>query len=74
MDARRIGIAAATRRRGGLFVACLVIVLLCFAFAFGLCWAGASGSLAPRSCIAGRTFLVLIGVAGVDRRTASSAR
>ena len=35
MDARRIGIAAALAVVG-LFVACLLVVLLCFAFAYGL--------------------------------------
>ena len=35
MDARRIGIAAALAVVG-LFVGCLLVVLLCFAFAYGL--------------------------------------
>jgi hypothetical protein len=39
MDAQRIGIAAGLAVVG-LFVACLVVVLLCFAFAFGLVAAG----------------------------------
>jgi len=39
MDARRIGIAAALAVVG-LFVACLVLVLLCFAYAAGLVAAG----------------------------------
>jgi hypothetical protein len=39
MDARRIGIASALAIVG-MFVACLVVVLLCFAFAFGLVAAG----------------------------------
>ncbi len=39
MDARRVGLAAALVAIG-LFVGCLVIVLLCFAFAYGLVEAG----------------------------------
>ena len=35
MDARRIGIVAGIAVVG-LFVACLIVVLLCFAFAYGL--------------------------------------
>ena len=39
MDARRIGIAAALAVVG-LFVTCLIVVLLCFAYAYGLEAAG----------------------------------
>ena len=39
LDARRIGIASALAGVG-MFVACLVVVLLCFAYAFGLVAAG----------------------------------
>ncbi len=39
LDARRIGIAAALAVVG-LFVGCLLVVLLCFAFAYGLVAAG----------------------------------
>jgi hypothetical protein len=42
LDARRIGIASALGVVG-MFVACLVVVLLCFAYAFGLVAVGAPG-------------------------------
>ena len=35
-DAKRVGIGGALLRHGALFAACLVLMLLCFAFAFGL--------------------------------------
>ena len=44
MDARRIGIAAALAVVG-LFVGCLLVVLLCFAFAYGLAAIGVPGGL-----------------------------
>ena len=47
MDAQRIGIAAALAVVG-LFVGCLLVVLLCFAFAYGLDARPGSGS-GPRS-------------------------
>src|ERR1700744_810668 len=62
MDARRIGIAAALAVVG-LFVACLLVVLLCFAFAFGLVAAGI-WTWAAFLIVAG-TCLLLIGVAGL---------
>ena len=60
MDARRIGIAAALAVVG-LFVACLIVVLLCFAYAYGLVAARhlASG---PRSSSWRAPCLVLIGL------------
>jgi uncharacterized membrane protein len=44
MDARRIGIAAVLAVIG-LFVGCLLIVLLCFAYAYGLAAIGVPGGL-----------------------------
>ena len=62
MDARRIGIAAALVVIG-LFVTCLVVVLLCFAYAFGLVaagiWAWAAFLIVAGTC------LLLIGLAGL---------
>jgi Putative Actinobacterial Holin-X, holin superfamily III len=62
MDARRIGIAAVLAVVG-LFVACLVVVLLCFAFAYGLMalgiWPWAAFLIVAGTC------LLLIGLAGL---------
>jgi hypothetical protein len=62
MDARRIGIASGLAVVG-MFVACLVVVLLCFAFAFGLVAAGI-WTWAAFLIVAG-TCVLLIGVAGL---------
>src|ERR1700761_2158540 len=62
MDARRIGIAAALAVVG-LFVACLLVVLLCFAFAYGLVAAGI-WTWAAFLIVAGAR-LLLIGLAGL---------
>lgn len=62
MDARRIGIAAALAVVG-LFVACLLVVLLCFAFAYGLVAAGI-WTWAAFLIVAG-TCLLLIGLSGL---------
>lgn len=62
MDARRIGIAAVLAVVG-LFVACLLVVLLCFAFAYGLVAAGI-WTWAAFLIVAG-TCLLLIGLAGL---------
>ena len=62
MDARRIGIAAALAVVG-LVGACLIIVLLCFAFAFGLEAAGI-WTWAAFLIVAG-TVLLLIALAGL---------
>jgi hypothetical protein len=62
MDARRIGIAAALAVVG-LFVACLLLVLLCFAFAYGLVAAGI-WTWAAFLIVAG-TCLLVIGIAGL---------
>jgi hypothetical protein len=62
MDARRIGIAAALAVIG-LFVLCLLVVLLCFAFAYGLVaagiWVWASFLIVAGTC------LLLIALAGL---------
>jgi Putative Actinobacterial Holin-X, holin superfamily III len=62
MDARRIGIAAALAVVG-LFVGCLLVVLLCFAFAYGLAAAGIW--LWASFLIVAGTCLLLIGLAGL---------
>lgn len=62
MDAQRIGIAAAFSVVG-LFAACLLVVLLCFAFAYGLVAAGI-WTWAAFLIVAG-TCLLLIGLAGL---------
>ena len=62
MDARRLGIAAALAVVG-LFVGCLLVVLLCFAFAYGLEAAGIW--LWAAFLIVAGTCLVLIGLAGL---------
>jgi Putative Actinobacterial Holin-X, holin superfamily III len=62
MDARRVGIAAALAVVG-MFVACLLVVLLCFAYAYGLVAAGI-WTWAAFLIVAG-TCLVLIGLAGL---------
>jgi uncharacterized membrane protein YqjE len=62
MDARRIGIAAVLAVVG-LFVGCLVVVLLCFAFAYGLVAAGI-WDWAAFLIVAG-TCVLVIGVAGL---------
>ncbi len=62
MDARRIGIAAALAVVG-LFVGCLLFVLLCFAFAYGLAAAGIW--LWAAFLIVAGTCLLLIGLAAL---------
>ena len=62
MDARRIGIAAALAVVG-LFVGCLLVVLLCFAFAYGLAAAGIW--LWAAFLIVAGTCLLLIALAGL---------
>jgi Putative Actinobacterial Holin-X, holin superfamily III len=62
MDVRRIGIVAALAVVG-LFILCLLVVLLCFAFAFGLValgiWEWAAFLIVAGTC------LLLIGLAGL---------
>jgi hypothetical protein len=62
MDARRIGIAAVLAVVG-LFVACLVLVLLCFAYAYGLQEAGIA--LWAAFLIVAGTCVLIIGLAGL---------
>ena len=62
MDARRVGIASALAVVG-LFVTCLIVVLLCFAFAYGLVAAGI-WTWAAFLIVAG-TCLLLVGLAGL---------
>ena len=62
MDARRIGVAAALAVVG-LFVGCLLVVLLCFAFAYGLAAAGIW--LWASFLIVAGTCLLLIALAGL---------
>ena len=62
MDARRIGFASALAVVG-LFGACLIIVLLCFGYAYGLVAAGI-WAWAAFLIVAG-TVLVFIGLAGL---------
>lgn len=62
LDAKRIGIAAGLGVVG-LFVVCLLVVLLCFAFAYGLVAAGI-WEWAAFLIVAG-TCLLLIGAAGL---------
>jgi uncharacterized membrane protein YqjE len=64
MDARRIVIAAALAVVG-LFVGCLVLVLLCFAFAYGLVAAGIWGGTWFAFVVVALTCVVLIVVAGL---------
>jgi hypothetical protein len=63
MDARRIGIVAGIAVVG-LFVACLIVVLLCFALAYGLVAAFDIPVYAGFLCTVGAC-LVIIGVAGL---------
>jgi hypothetical protein len=62
MDARRIAMAAALAVIG-LFVACLLVVLLCFAFAYGLVAAGIW--IWTAFLIVAGTCLLLIALAGL---------
>jgi hypothetical protein len=62
MDARRIGIASALGVVG-MFVTCLVVVLLCFAFAYGLVAAGI-WTWAAFLIVAG-TCVLVIGIAAL---------
>jgi hypothetical protein len=59
MDARRVGIAAALAVVG-LFVACLLVVLLCFALAYGLVAAFGIPIYAGFLCTVGACILVIL--------------
>src|SRR5580698_6972293 len=63
LDARRIGIAAALAVIG-LFVACLLLVLLCFAYAYGLVAVGAPGGTWGAFLWVALTCVVFIVIAG----------
>lgn len=59
MDARRIGIAAGIAVVG-LFVACLIVVLLCFALAYGLVAAFGIPVYAGFLCTVGACLLIIV--------------
>jgi len=69
-DVRRLGIAGALLGVAA-FVGCLVLVLLCFAFAFGLValgiWEWAAFLIAAGTCIALAALAVLIGYTKVRK-------
>jgi uncharacterized membrane protein YqjE len=71
-DVRRIGIAGALLVIAG-FVGCLVLVLLCFAFAYGLIalgiWAWASFLIVAGCCVLLAGLAVLIGFLKVRKLT-----
>jgi hypothetical protein len=62
VDVKRVGLAAGLIG-GGLVIVFPGIILLCFAYAYFLHWAGAWGGLAGAFGFAGLTFLVLAGIA-----------
>ena len=62
MDARRVGVASALAVVG-MFVTCLIVVLLCFAYAYGLQAAGIR--LWAAFLIVAGTCLLLVGLAGL---------
>jgi hypothetical protein len=64
MDARRIAIAAVLAVIG-LFVGCLLIVLLCFAYAYGLAAIGVPGGLWGAFLFVALTCFVLVVLAAV---------
>jgi len=64
MDARRIGIASALGILG-MFGGCLLLVLLCFAYAYGLVAVGAPGGAWGAFLWVALTVAVFIGVAGL---------
>ncbi len=74
-DVRRLGIGGALLAIGG-FVACLVLVLLCFAFAYGLnalhIWLWASFLIAAGTCVLLTGLAVLIGIMMVRKTNGMS--
>jgi uncharacterized membrane protein YqjE len=74
-DVRRLGIGGALLAIGG-FVACLVLVLLCFAFAYGLnalhIWLWASFLIAAGTCVLLTGLAVLIGIMMVRKMNGMS--
>ena len=67
IDGVRLGTAAGLVV-GGLMIAFPGIILLCFAYAYFLYWAGAPGGLAGAFGFAGLTFVVLAAIAVVIAR------
>jgi hypothetical protein len=67
IDGTRLGTAAGLVV-GGLMIAFPGVILLCFAYAYFLYWAGAPGGLAGAFGFAGLTFLVLAAIAVVVAR------
>jgi hypothetical protein len=74
-DVKRLAIGGALLAIGG-FVACLVLVLLCFAFAYGLntlgIWLWASFLIAAGTCVLLTALAVLIGITMVRRMNGMS--
>ncbi len=74
-DVRRLGIGGALLAIGG-FVACLVLVLLCFAFAYGLnalhIWLWAAFLIAAGTCVLLTGLAVLVGIMMVRKMNAMS--
>ena len=67
IDGTRLGTAAGLVV-GGLAIAFPGVILLCFAYAYFLYWAGAPGGLAGAFGFAGLTFIVLAAIAVVVAR------
>jgi uncharacterized membrane protein YqjE len=74
-DVKRLGIGGALLAVGG-FVACLVLVLLCFAFAYGLnalhIWLWASFLIAAGTCVLLTGLAALIGITMVRKMNGMS--
>jgi uncharacterized membrane protein YqjE len=74
-DVKRLAIGGSLLAVGG-FVACLVLVLLCFAFAYGLnalgIWLWASFLIAAGTCVLLTGLAVLIGITMVRRMNGMS--
>jgi uncharacterized membrane protein YqjE len=74
-DVKRLGIGGALLAVGG-FVACLVLVLLCFAFAYGLnalhIWLWAAFLIAAGTCVLLTGLAALIGITMVRKMNGMS--
>jgi uncharacterized membrane protein YqjE len=74
-DVKRLGIGGALLAIGG-FVACLVLVLLCFAFAYGLnalhIWLWAAFLIAAGTCVLLTGLAALIGITMVRKMNGMS--
>jgi hypothetical protein len=64
MDVKRIGMAAALAAFGAL-AGCLIVILLCFAFAYMLHWAGAPGGMAGAFALTAAAVCILALIAVV---------